>query len=335
MRLLPDPAPPGAEPGRWWPPQVLTPSWLERNLGRLDVVHAHFGLESLPAGALDAALALLQRSGRPLVFTVHDLENPQLTDQAEHRRALDAIIPAADALVTLTAGAADAVRHQWGRECAVAPHPTLLAPDTAPPVGVARSGTRVGVHVRDLRPNIDAVGAAATLVRAVADLRAEGADVRGVVRMNERVRDESLACAVADVVAGSDEVELERGPRQDDDALTEWLAGLDACLLPYTHGTHSGWAELCHDLAVPVVATRAGFVREQHPDDVHVFVIGDPASLVRAVLAATEPGWSAPGSAARRDEVSRRRRARLRERSGVREAHVALYRRVLALRGAA
>ncbi|MFJ6653284.1 glycosyltransferase [Microbacterium sp. NPDC091313] len=334
VRLLADPQPPGAEPGRWWPPQVLTAPWLERNLADVDVVHAHFGLESLPPGALEESLAVLRRSARPLVFTVHDLENPQLTDQSPHRRALDAIIPAADALITLTAGAADAVRERWGRECTVIAHPTLVPDDEVLPAGDAAGEMRVGVHVRDLRPNIDAVGTAATLVRTVAHLRAEGARVRGVIRMNDRVRDEALARAVADVVAGHGDVTLERGPRQDDDQLMAWLAGLDVCLLPYAHGTHSGWAEMCHDLAVPVAGTRAGYVREQHPADFEPFAIGDPSSLVSAVLVASEPGWSRPGSPARRDEVARRRRARRAELSRVRDAHVAVYRQVIALRGA-
>lgn len=333
--LLPDPPVPGAPAVQWWPPQALTPAWIDAHAAHIDLVHVHFGLESLPDGVLAAGLAALRRHGVPVVHTVHDLENPQLTDQAAHRRALDEIVPAADALITLTAGAAAAVRAEWGRECLVLPHPTLLPVDAVLPAGAGSAALRVGVHVRDLRPNIDAVGAAATLVRTVADLRAEGARVEGVVRMNAAVRDDDLARAVADILDGHAGVRLERGPRLDDDALAAWLADLDMCVLPYRHGTHSGWAELCFDLAVPVVGTRAGYVSQQHPDDFHAFAIGDPPSLTRAVLAAAEPGWSSPGSHARRDEVLRRRRERLAERVRVGEAHAQVYRDLTRMRGAA
>jgi hypothetical protein len=332
---MPDPAPPGAAPGQWWPPQALTPAWIDAHAARVDLVHVHFGLESLDEGVLDAALTALRRQGLPLVHTVHDLENPQLEDQAAHARALDAVIPAADALVTLTPGAAAAVRERWGRTCTVLAHPTLLPEDAVVPVGRASPALRVGVHLRDLRPNIDAVGVVATLVRTIAGLRASGTRAQAVIRMNARVRDEALARAVADLADVHDAVSLERGPRQDDDALAAWLADLDVCVLPYRHGTHSGWAEQCYDLAVPVASPRVGFVAEQHAGAVHTFDIGEPSSLARAVLAASEPGWSAPGSAARRAEVARRRGERLGERRRVQDAHARIYQDVLRMRGAA
>ena len=328
VELRSDPPPPGAAPGQWWPPQVLLPAWLDAHADEIDLVHVHFGSESYSADELAATLDALHRLDLPLVYTVHDLENPQLTDQSTHRAALGVLIGGATEVTTLTPATAAEVERDYGRASVVIPHPTLVE-GAALPVGRPHSATRVGVHLRDLRPNIDGVGTTATLVRAVADLRAGGAQVEAVVRLNENVRDLAAAASIHAIAGGADGVTLERSARLDDDALATWLSDLDACVLPYSHGTHSGWAELCYDLAVPVVGTRVGHVAAQHPADFHAFHVGDPVSLERAIVDATAPGWSVPGSAARGAEVARRRIERLDERARVREAHVALYRRSL------
>ena len=334
MTLLPDPPVPGVPDGQWWPPQVLLPAWLDAHAADFDLVHVHFGLESYTAAELAATVATLRRLGRPLVYTVHDLENPQLEAQDEHRAALAVLTAGADELFTLTDSADAEVRREYGRATTVVPHPTLV---TSPrvPGGTARGTTRVGVHLRDLRPNIDGVGTVATLVRAIADLRAEGARVEAVVRMNERVRDAEAAASIDLLVAAADGVTIERGRRLDDDELARWLADLDACLLPYRHGTQSGWAELCFDLAVPVIGTRVGHMSAQHPADFHAFDVGDPVSLARAITDATAPAWSTPGSPRRAEEVAHRRQVRLEELTTVREAHVATYRRALRVGAAA
>lgn len=328
MRLLADPPPPGAPAGQWWPPQVLLPSWLEAHAADFDLVHVHFGIESYGAAELRETVATLRRLGKPFVYTVHDLENPQLNTQDEHRASLEVLAAGADALVTLTGTADVEVRSIAHRPTTVIAHPTLL-PDGPRPIGRANDVIRIGVHLRDLRPNIDGVGTCATLVRAVADLRARGTRIEAVVRMNERVRDGEAAASIDLLARETDGVGVERGPRLDDDALAAWLADLDACVLPYRHGTQSGWAELCYDLAVPVVGTRVGHIAAQHPGDFHAFDVGDPVSLTRAIVDATAPGWSRPGSAPRTAEVGRRRGERVAERARVRAAHVEVYRRAV------
>ena len=106
-------------------------------------------------------------------------------------------------------------------------------------------------------------------------------------------------------------------------------------MLPYTHGTHSGWIELCYDLAVPVIGPRRGHFRDQHPDDYARYDIGDPLSLAAAIERATLPAWSTPGSTARRAEVTERAAARALQRDEVRAAHVQLYRSLTARETAA
>ncbi|MFJ4036441.1 glycosyltransferase [Microbacterium sp. NPDC090007] len=334
VRLLVDPPPPGAPAGQWWPPQVLLPAWLRENAADFDLVHVHFGIESYRPDELVETVAMLRSLGRPLVYTVHDLENPQLTDQTAHRASVAVLAAAADALIALTDTAAAEVHGLTGRTPEVIAHPTLLD-DGVRPVGTRHDAVRIGVHLRDLRPNIDGVGTTATLVRAIADLRSQGARVEGVVRLNENVRDAEAAASIDLLARDTDGIRVERGPRLDDDELAAWLADLDACLLPYRHGTQSGWAELCHDLAVPVIGTRIGHIAAQHPAHFHTFGLGDPVSLARAILDATDPASSIPGSPQRAAEVDRRRQDRTAERDAVRAAHLDLYRAVLSTEAAA
>lgn len=319
--LLPDPAVPGAPSGQWWPPQAVTPAWIDAHAAEFDLLHVHFGLESFDADEIAAGLAAARRAGRPVVYTVHDIDNPQLIDQAPYRAILDTLVPAADRLVTLTDAAAEEIRRRWDRDSVVLPHPTLL---TGEPEAVADRSTgtdaaspiRVGVHLRDLRPNIEAVGAV-TALTAAADRLGEHVDV--TILMNDRVRDAALAEQV--VAAAGDRIRITRVGRLSDADVERWIAQLDLFLLPYRHGTHSGWVELCWDLAVPVAGTPVGCVGAQHPSDFFAIDLERPATLVAAIDEARRRR-----AVGRADEVRRRRRSRLAERDVVRDAHTALYR---------
>lgn len=315
--LLPDPPVPGAPAGQWWPPQSVTSAWIDAHANEFDVLHLHFGLESFDSAEIAAGLAAALRVRRPVVYTVHDLENPQLTDQAPYRAILDTLVPAADHLITLTDAAADEVRRRWNRDCIVLPHPTVLTGEPVEPD--AASPVRVGVHVRDLRPNIDALGAVRALA-VVADRF--GTEVDVVVLMNDRVRDTALAEQVT--ATAGDRVRVERVGRLSDAAVERWIAQLDLFVLPYRHGTHSGWIELCWDLATPVAGTPVGSVGAQHPSDFLAIDLDRPETLVAAVDEARRRR-----STTRRDDVQRRRHDRLAERETVRDAHTALYRDAL------
>ena len=74
-----------------------------------------------------------------------------------------------------------------------------------------------------------------------------------------------------------------------DAALWEYLESLDASILPYRFGTHSGWLEACRDLGTDVIAPTCGFYAEQGPvrlyrNDETGF---DADSLISAVAAAS------------------------------------------------
>lgn len=321
VSVLADPPVPGAPAGQWWPPVALTPAWIDAHAGEVDVLHVHFGLESFSAAQLRAALDAARRHGIPVVYTVHDLDNPQLTDQQPYTELLDVLIPAADELLTLTPGAAAEIHRRWGREARVLPHPTLR--DT-PPAGDApdEAVVRVGIHLRDLRPNIAAEDAVRAAVGAARLWPEGGRPLHVDVVENERVRDDRLAERVAAVASEHPAVHLRRTPRLDDAAVEAWISGLDLFVLPYHHGTHSGWVELCHDLGVRVAGTMVGHVGEQHPEGFSRIDLADPRTLLAAVTAAVDEREPTERRVAR---LGRRYAERLDERRAVRAAHIALY----------
>ncbi|MEH3089902.1 MAG: glycosyltransferase [Microbacterium arborescens] len=327
--LLPDPPVPGAAEGVWWPPAALDPDWIRTHADLADVLHVHFGTESFGAGHLTACVAAAHTAGWPVVFTVHDLTHPQLADQTRYAAQLDELVPGADALITLTDGAAAEIRERWGREAAVLPHPAILGEGASPVVAVSEE-LRVGMHLKDLRPGTDGPAAARALVGAVTLLREAGHHVVAEIRLHRSVRDDAARDEVRAVVEGRPHVTLIEQDRLSDAALNAALGGLDACVLPYRSGSHSGWLELCWDLGVPVAAPRVGHFADQHRDgSTASFEPGDAAGLA-AALAALLAGEDAarPGSIARAERIDERRGVRRERDAATATAHVDLYRRL-------
>ena len=240
---------PGARPGQWRPSPVLEPTWLRGHAGIFEVVHVHFGFEHRTAPELAAFVATLRALDRPLVLTVHDLDNPHLLDQRAHQAALDVLVPAAAAVITLTPGAAAEIAERWARLAVVLPHPHVVPLDRIAAPRPGHDGFVVGLHAKR-RANNDP----------------------GAVRRE-----------LAEVVAGLPGARLHQGHdlRLTDDELWDHLAGLDVLVLPYRFGTHSGFVEACHDLGTTVIASRVGFLAQQEP--VLSFDLGRPGSLTAAV----------------------------------------------------
>ena len=248
---LPDPPVPGAPAGQWWPSPVLEPAWLREHAAELDVVHVHFGFEHRTVEQLRELVAVLRELHLPLVLTLHDLQNPHLSDQLAHAAALDVLVPAAAACLTLTPGAAAETARRWGVTATVVPHPHVVPLHR---VGVPRRVHGVvGLHAK-ARANNDPAAVRVELAGAVAVLGARLAP------------------------------ELDR--RLSDDALWDHLAGLDVLVLAYRRGTHSGFVEACHDLGTTVVAPRVGYLAEQH--DVVPYDLDVPGSLTTALTWAYE-----------------------------------------------
>ncbi|WP_176451572.1 glycosyltransferase [Enemella dayhoffiae] len=269
VTVLPDPIPPGRPAGQWWPPLVLTPDWLRAH--RPEVVHVHFGFESLTVAELRAVLAVIEELDLGLLVTVHDLTNPQLSEQTRHVQQLALLVAAADRVITLTPGAAAEIARRFGRAAEVLPHPTLLTE----PVTRVGAGSRspVGVHLKSLRAGIDR-GAVADTIAATAEL---GVDC--VLSVHP-----GAGAPLREHAARPHVAWWEHEPLAEAE-LHAWLAGLGVLVLPYASGTHSGLLELCGDLGVPVAVPAIGHHADQQPDPslLGTWPPGDRAGLTRAL----------------------------------------------------
>lgn len=328
--LLPDPIPPGATvPGQWWPPQWLDPAYLRDRVPHIDVMHVHFGFDSADPVDLEDVAAQLSRRGVPLVVTVHDLHNPHFEDAGLHAERLGVLIGAADAVITLTDGAAAEIESRWGRRSVVLPHPHLLPIDEVGAARVRRSMPVVAVHAKGLRANIDPWPLLDALLADTGDDYRLRLDLDVGALASPRAAEASNRRLDAYRAAG---VDVRVHPCFDDRELSAYLADVDVLVLPYRFGTHSGWVEAAHDAGVHTVVPDCGYFHEQHPSAVFHYGATElnEASLIEAVAAAvdlTRGGSTSP------DEARRRRRAD--ELHRVRTDHARLYRQVLADRNAA
>lgn len=313
---LPDPPVSGAPPAQWWPSPLLEPSWVQAHAATFDLLHVHFGYDDLSPAHLRALVTVLRRHRKPLVVTVHDLRNPHHPQPAPHAAALDVLVPAADAVLTLSPGAAAEIRRRWGRHAVVVAHPHVVPAELLGSPRPVHDGFVVGMHAKSVRANADPVPVARALAETLRTI--PGA------RLQVDAHDDHRGRAVAAALPGVD-VRIHRP--FDDGQLWAYLSGLDVSVLPYRFGTHSGWLEACHDLGTAVVAPDCGFYAQQAP----CFVYGhDETRLDTASLAAAIRSARAAGCGPRADPA--RRAAQRRE---IAATHAAVYRSVLTAASAA
>lgn len=332
VALRPDPVVPGATlPGQWWPPRWLDPAYIKANIAEIDVLHVHFGFETVPVADLRAVIETLRAYRVPLVVTVHDLANPHLRDQSRHRERLELLLRAASAVITLTPGAARVITDRWGVAPTVLPHPHLLPLES---VGAQRDPAPVPVvamHAKFLRENVDpwplmdallasGLPSCGTAVRFDMDQNAT-ASPRADREVSERL-DRYRAAGV----------DVRIHPPFTDAGLVDYLTEIDVMVLPYRFGTHSGWVEACFDAGVSRVVPDCGFFHQQQAAHLFGFGLGyfDAPGLLQAVERAV-------AEARERPHVVDRSRCELRlaQRSEVRREIVRIYRRVLDERDAA
>jgi hypothetical protein len=266
---LADPLPCGAPSTsvRWWPPVMLDPQWIAAHHDEFDVFHLHFGFDASSPEDLAAVVAELRRWGKPFVYTVHDLRNPHHPDSSAHRAQMDVLVPAADALITLTPGAARVIEATWHRHAVVLPHPHVVEPDEIP--DIPRQDSRpftVGLHAKSLRPNM----APLPVLDVLTEVVAEFPDARLLVDIHTEIvepgpRHDPATVAALRTAADAGLLTLRVHDFFTDAELWRYLAGLDLSVLPYTFGTHSGWLEACHDLGTTVATSTCGFYDEQQP----------------------------------------------------------------------
>ncbi|NPC98987.1 glycosyltransferase [Nocardioides sp. zg-DK7169] len=323
----PDPAHPDRPAGAtWWPPVMLDPEWAAS--ADFDLFHLHFGFDACDPARLRELVAVLRERGAPFVYTAHDLRNPHHLDRAAHDAHLDVLVPAADALVTLTEGAAREIERRWGREAIVLPHPHVVELSTMARLQrerAARTGApfRVGVHVKSLRASMDPLAVLPTLVETVAALPDAVLQVNGhrdVLDDDGARRDPELADYLH-AEAGRGRLELHVHDFLPDDELWRYLSSLDVSVLPYRFGTHSGWLEACRDLGTTVVAPSCGHFADQGP--VLGYVHDEDGVDTASLAAAVREAWS------ERPRLGASVESRRAQRAAVAAAHDALYRSLL------
>jgi hypothetical protein len=304
----------------WHSSRALEARWVLDHAAEFDALHLHFGFEGRTVDQLDDLVRALRTTGRTLVLTVHDLQNPHLRTQEAYLALLDVLVPAADVLVTLTPGAAAEVQSRWGRRPTVVPHPHVAPLEEVGVPHPTRSPHVVGVHLKSLRANLRAVPVLRALATAAQAVTASGTPTTVRVDVHSEALDPGFPRYDGELaqwlLVAQDEgnVELHVRDRFDDAELADYLRALDVSVLAYSHGTHSGWLELCHDLGTVVLADRVGFLHEQQP-----LVQADLTDPVAVADALRRAFAGVPGSAA---TVQERRAQRL----AVALAHRALYR---------
>lgn len=307
---------------------MLEPVWARSHA--FDLMHVHFGFDQRSPEQLQALVRALASMHRPLVLTVHDLRSPHQLDPAVLEAQLDVLVPSAAELVTLTETAARVVSERWGRSCEVVPHPHVVDLEVCGAVRARRESSRqqsgasstshVGVALKSLRTNTDG----ARLLPALSTIAARGHRV--TVTMHRSVLDADdhrsrVTTAALRAAHDRAEIDLVVHDPLDDRELWAWIATVDVAVLPYRFGTHSGWLEMCHDLATSVVAPSCGHYAAQGADatydaDEHQV---DASSLVAAVESALDT---------RRTRLPGRDAAeRLRQRHDIAATHDQVYAR--------
>lgn len=230
---------------------AFTPTWLRANLDTIDVVHVQGVHPQQDPRQIAEAAAVVRRSGTPLVVTGYHLSDPSGGDPRLYAAQLDALVPAADAVITLTESAAQEMRDRWGVEPMVLPHPhavDFVRMRQARPSRTER--LRVGLHLAALQVPLDPV----TLVDALTRATREVPGVQLAVHAHASVLDPGSSSYNADVLRRVDRLVRDAGGalrlhRPFSDAqLWDHLFSLDVSVVPGLHGSHSVWPEACADL---------------------------------------------------------------------------------------
>lgn len=295
VEVLADPVLDPAEPTRWWPHPALEAAERPEVLDGTDLVHVHFGYEHRTPGQVAEFVAAVRARGLPLVVTVHDLTNPHEPDPAAHLARTGHLVHGADAVITLTSGAAAEIRRLWGVDVDVIPHPRLMSPETTEPHRRDRLDTLRDRHGRTGAPASRTVGVVLGSLRAgvaVEELLAPlAAALPPRTHLVVMVRSDALAAArepghpryaaAIELDRLAPAVEIRAHEHLPDADLCAALTGFDALVLPHRHGTHSGWLELCRDLGLPPVIPAIGHLVEQWGPDAASY---DPARVTAEAL---------------------------------------------------
>ncbi|HET9654247.1 MAG TPA: glycosyltransferase family 4 protein [Kineosporiaceae bacterium] len=252
---------------------VFGRSWLVRHLDEVDVVHVH-GLPSrLSAEEVASAADEIRESGKPLVVTGYHLSDPTGRADQDFRAQLDALIPRADAVVTLTESAAEEMRHRWQVEPIVLPHPHAVDfVRMRQERQRYRSGEFVvGAHLAGLNLPTDPLRLVMALTAAIGRLQSAGRRIRLSVHLHETVLDPGAAGYSPLLVRRIEELVRARGGLVrvhrpfTESQLWDHLFSLDLSVVPGLHGSHSVWPEACADLGTQALLPALTHAATQRP----------------------------------------------------------------------
>jgi hypothetical protein len=291
-------APVGAPPPAR--PPAFDRHWLEANLQDFDVVHVH----GLPARCgvedVEEAIETVRSAGVPMVVTAYHLTDPHPPEgdedgPSQFAEQLDALIPAADAVITLTAAGAEEIERRWSVQAGVLPHPHVvdfvrMRQNRAS----RRPGTLlVGAQLGSLRFPVDPVAVVDALMTAAA--RVPGTHVS--VHVHEHLLDPDSSRYAAPTIRQIERIvsggggSLRAHRPLTDSQLWDHLFSLDASFVPPLPGSHSVWPEACYDLGTRVVMPASSLAAQQKPVPTYQLDrdgVPDVKSLVAALEAVAE-----------------------------------------------
>jgi hypothetical protein len=247
---------------------AFTPTWLRAHLDQIDVVHVQGLAPGQSPDQVAQAAAEVKAADVPLVVTGYHLSDPSGVDPSAYAAQLDALMPLADAVVTLTESAAAEIRRRWPVQPIVLPHPHAVDFVRMRQERARRGDVlRVGTHLAALQLAVEPVHFVAALTRAVREV--DG--VQLVVQVHETVLDPGSSS-----YGGTRVREVERLVRSaggvlrvhrpfTDSQLWDHLMSLDVSVVPGLFGSHSVWPEACADLGTSVLLPAGTHAAAQQP----------------------------------------------------------------------
>ncbi len=283
---------PGSAPR---PPASFDVNWLTEQLGEMQVVHVHGISPRISPEQVTAAATAVKSIGRPLVVTAYHLTDPGGLDEATYAAQLDALIPQADEVITLTESAREEIAQRWSVDAMVLPHPHVV---DFVRMRRGRSEQRrgafvLGAHLGSLRLPGDPVA----VVAALADAAAEVPEVRLDVHVHDHLLDSDSTRFNPVAIREIERIVTKAGGNlrahrpMTDAQLWDHLFSLDASFVPPLHGSHSIWPEACFDLGTQVLLPSNSHAAAQRPGlsyNATEAGVPDVASLRAAIAAARQ-----------------------------------------------
>jgi beta-1,4-mannosyltransferase len=282
---------PGSAPR---PPASFDVGWLAEHLDDIQVVHVHGLSARVSPDQVSAAADAVKASGRPLVVTAYHLNDPSGGDEENFAAQLGALIPRADAVITITESAREEISRRWSVEASVLPHPHVVdfvrmrrdRPEQR------RGPFVIGAHLGSLRLPGDPVA----VVEALASAAAGVPQARLEVHVHDHLLDSDSTRYNAVTIREIERIVAAAGGNlrahrpMTDAQLWDHLFGLDASFVPPLHGSHSIWPEACFDLGTQAIMPAGSHAAAQRPGMSYTATDGVPdvGSLRAAFSAARE-----------------------------------------------